>query len=266
MFQTTTWTTYSNALFPEAYICIGKSRKKIKNGNVYLNDGDEYQIELFNPCLTNVLAKIELDGKSLGSGIILKPGMRIFLERFLDTNKKFKFSTYEVDANSKAVDNAISNNGNIAIYFHAEKVKNQIPITNWTYLNYKDSNIGLGDNQHFNFFSSTGTANPNASNNTITYTSTDFGSAGNSMKLSKSVLRETNLKETGTTDKGNISDQKFVEVDMDFELCRFHYVTYKALPKSQEIVTPKEIKVYCTSCGRKSKDKENFCPKCGNKL
>ena len=71
-----------------------KGRKSIKNGKVFLTDGDEFEIELFNPTQNKVLAKIELNGKSIGSGIILRPGERVFLERYLDEAKKFLFETY----------------------------------------------------------------------------------------------------------------------------------------------------------------------------
>jgi hypothetical protein len=230
----TACTINTTFVLPEAFICINKSRKKIKENNIYLNDGDEYQIELFNPLTTTILAKIDLDGKSLGSGIVLKPGVRLFLERFLDSNKKFKFSTYEVETNSTDVDTAISNNGKIIVSFYAEKLY---------YTNFLN-------NDWFNI-------NRAITCNNILYSNT---TTNTSFNLNNS------FKETGTTDKGNISEQKFTEVNIDFEYNSFHIINYKVLPKSLEIIEKKDIKIYCSNCGRKSKDNENYCPKCGNKM
>jgi len=54
-----------------------------------LNDGDEFEIELFNPKTNPVLAKISINGKRISErGIILNPGQRVFLERFLDSPEK----------------------------------------------------------------------------------------------------------------------------------------------------------------------------------
>ena len=79
---------------PEAFITKGKQREKQFNGTVYLKDGDNFEIELFNPKSTKVLAKISLDGKRISTaGIVLRPGERVFLERYIDSNNKFLFST-----------------------------------------------------------------------------------------------------------------------------------------------------------------------------
>ena len=88
---------------PSAYITRKKSRLKIYNGhNVFLNDGDNFEFELHNPKQKSVLAKIKLNGEYIStSGIIIRPGQRVFLERFLDSNNKFEFSTYKVKDNDE---------------------------------------------------------------------------------------------------------------------------------------------------------------------
>ena len=82
---------------PVAYVTKGRQRVKQfsghGNGSVYLRNGDEFELELFNPTTSKVLAKISLNGKSLGSGIVLRPGERVFLERYFDEAKKFLFET-----------------------------------------------------------------------------------------------------------------------------------------------------------------------------
>jgi hypothetical protein len=66
---------------PQSFITKSKQRLKQQIDTVYLNDGDEFEIELYNPTQNKVLAKIEMNGNSIGNGIILRPGERVFLER-----------------------------------------------------------------------------------------------------------------------------------------------------------------------------------------
>ena len=58
--------TTSNHAKPNAWIVSpkDKGRKSIKKGKVFLNDGDEFEIELFNPLTECVLADIKLNGIS----------------------------------------------------------------------------------------------------------------------------------------------------------------------------------------------------------
>ena len=94
---------------PTAHITKKKSRLKVYNGHiVFLNDKDNFEFEIHNPKQKSVLCKIKLNGEYIStSGVVLRPGQRVFLERFLDTNNKFEFSTYEVkdtSANRTAID------------------------------------------------------------------------------------------------------------------------------------------------------------------
>ena len=95
--------------FPEAHITRSKSksrgRLKIYNNNtVYLDQGEEFEIEVFNPTTKTILAKIDFNGEMIShSGLVLRPGQRVFLERFFDDNRKFKFEVYEVENTDKAI-------------------------------------------------------------------------------------------------------------------------------------------------------------------
>ena len=112
---------------PEAFVTKGKQRVKQFGGTVYLKDGDNFEIELFNPTSTYVLAKISLDGKLISSsGLILRPGERVHLERYIDSNNKFLYSTYEVSGNDPVVKNAIRSNGNVKVEFY-----NEIPVVSY---------------------------------------------------------------------------------------------------------------------------------------
>ena len=80
-----------------AHITKNRNRSKIYENSVYLKDGENFEIELFNPTTSRVLAKITINGNSISnSGIVLKPGERVYLERFIDSNNKFVFETYQI--------------------------------------------------------------------------------------------------------------------------------------------------------------------------
>jgi hypothetical protein len=109
---------------PTAHICINKSRVKIydkeSEPKVYLTKQTEFQIELFNPTTDTILAKIQLNGKQISQGgLVLRPGERVFLERYIDVAKKFMFDTYEV-ANTSEVKQAIRDNGDFKVEFYRE--------------------------------------------------------------------------------------------------------------------------------------------------
>ena len=76
---------YEKVTAPVAYITKDKQRiKQYNNDTVFLEDGDEFEIELFNPTKEKVLAKISINGNFMDSGIVLRPGERVFLERYMD--------------------------------------------------------------------------------------------------------------------------------------------------------------------------------------
>jgi hypothetical protein len=110
---------------PTANLAVNKSRVKLynKQGDLptyYLQKGQEFQIELFNPTTESILAKITLNGNVISQGgLVLNPGQRVFLDRYLDVAKKFLFDTYEV-ANTQEVKEAIINNGDFKVEFYRE--------------------------------------------------------------------------------------------------------------------------------------------------
>jgi hypothetical protein len=110
----------SGSVVPQSFITKSKQRLKQHVDTVYLNNGEEFEIELFNPTQNKVLAKIELNGVSIGSGIILRPGERVFLERYLDDAKKFLFETYTINGGDDEVLTAIKNNGDVTVKFYKE--------------------------------------------------------------------------------------------------------------------------------------------------
>ncbi len=51
--------------------------KEYDNRTVYLKDGDEFQIQLFNPETEEIAARITIDGIQLSNDIVIRPGERI---------------------------------------------------------------------------------------------------------------------------------------------------------------------------------------------
>ena len=51
--------------------------KEYDNRTVYLKDGDEFQIQLFNPETEEIAARITINGTQLSNDIVIRPGERI---------------------------------------------------------------------------------------------------------------------------------------------------------------------------------------------
>jgi len=270
---------------PQSFITKGKQRLKQHIDTVYLNNGDEFEIELFNPTQNKVLAKIEMNGNSIGNGIILRPGERVFLERYLDEAKKFLFETYVVNGNNEEVQQAIANNGDVVIKFYDE-VRASTYIVNSGTVTINNPNFGWG---------STTTGSPYYGNTTFTTSGTNlfYNSSltsgtistnsflNNPTKVTKKKLNEAEVTmdsmdinesssrslETGRVEKGSNSDQSFTYDSSSFNSYPSTTNWWKIKPKSTQVVTKEDLVTYCTECGSKrKKDTHKFCPQCGTKF
>jgi len=261
-----TWTTTSTQSVqqkkPEAFITKGKQRIKQHDGIVYLKDKQEFEIELFNPTKIHQLAKIKLNGNYIqGGGIILRPGERVFLERYLDSNNKFVFSTYEV-GKTKEVQEAIKNNGDVEIEYYEELFQTLTTTINTPWQNpywYETTNPYPYNG---NFYSSSGTT---TNVHTTTTSNSNISATSNFMPTSLKGASKPRKQETGMVDKGSKSDQQFTTMDKQFLSVSSWNVMWKILPQSQQLYTSNTIsKVYCTECGsRIKKSTFKFCPNCG---
>ena len=258
---------------PQAWIAIQKNRQKVygSNGNsqVYLKDGEEFQIELFNPTQTKYLVKIKINGNYQSQrGLVLNPGQRYFLDRFIDEDRKLGFSTYEVE-NSKQAKQAIEKNGLLEVEFYAETAY-QNPFTlqgnssTWTiggtnYLagNYLAGNYCIdGAISNSNSLSGISFSTSNSSNGT-TFTNCS----------STSTLTSDISIETGRVEKGEKSDQSFNDSYDRFNTWISFSTKVQILPRSQKPAETSEIRSYCTGCGyRNKKQNWKFCPNCGTKI
>ena len=126
---------------PSAYIANSsdKGRKKIyPNNKIYMDNGKEFQIELFNPTNQPVLAKININGVAAAeNGLVIRNGERVYLDCFVADRRKFVFNTYEVE-NTTESQNAIANNGVVEISFHKEKQYNSWHEGCWNGLSFSN--------------------------------------------------------------------------------------------------------------------------------
>lgn len=236
---------------------------------VYMDNGSEFQIQIFNPYTYSIAASISINGIEMSNQLVIKPGQRIWLERYLNEARKFLFETYEVNGESKQVENAIKNNGVIEIRFYKEKQENNIYITSpstlspsWTYFN---NCLDYPSNSSYSDVLNAAYAVDNLS---LSAPSTELYSSStmNAVSYSAGAMAKSKSIETGRIEKGNHSDQKFQTVYNDFEYWSFTTETIHILPQSAKPVYANDLKkIYCTNCGRKLNQKFKFCPYCGTK-
>jgi hypothetical protein len=251
---------------PTAHITKKKSRLKVYNGHlVFLNDKDNFEFELHNPKQKSVLVKVKLNGEYIStSGVVLKPGQRVFLERFLDSNNKFEFSTYKVKDTSENR-SAIDLNGDVRIEFYDEQTsRNNFALPSRTiYGNGIVYGSSTGDYiPHFGTTIST-TGGVGYSTTTSTY---NVSNASYTSSVDMNVLSSKKSIETGRVEKGDTSKQSFTNSYQDFNYYTSHEVNFKIQPSSTKNKTTEDIRQYCTECGIKTKTNFKFCPSCGNKL
>ena len=167
----------------------------------------------------------------MSNKIIIRPGECIWLERFLDSPRKFKFYVYEVN-NSEPVREAIANNGDIKIKFYKERSTT-----------YFASSISV--NNFGNVLD-----NYNWSDNKITYKTTCSNNCQPSYSINSSGIniytslltdntvpveysaasytaKAANTIETGRVEKGNHSNQNLDYVNIDFEYYPFERMIYR---------------------------------------
>ena len=253
------------------------SWKQNEYRTVYLENGDEFQIELFNPYHHNIGISITFDGEKEGNQLlILKPGERFWLDRYLNNPKRFMFSIYNVEKTEEAKE-AISENGKVTIKFYREKKQENPKITwrsNINCIDWEDYPCDWWDDNKITYYnSSIKTSTDNKSFNPTLRCSFNCSDYSNISSFSSSVPTANysasstdldNTIETVRIEEGSQSNQHFHETNQEFESWPFKTEIIKLLPKSQKPVTTAELtKKYCYNCGRKIKDKFRFCPFCG---
>jgi hypothetical protein len=250
---------------PTAHITRGKSRLKGYNDTFYLRDGSNFEIELYNPTQGRVLANISVNGVRVSAGgIIVNPGQRVFLERFIDEDRRFEFSTYWVGKTDQDK-TAIEHNGRVEVSF-SQEVDSPSWAPYWGGLSTgTGSNLifgnGTGVNDQINqiyWLNRSSTFNSSINNAWL------FNDESNLTYTSKASPKRT---ETGRVEKGEKSDQILETAHGNFyqEVCASY--CFKIMPESQKTVEVGEVRSYCPGCGaRIKKSTWKFCPSCGEKL
>ena len=283
-----------------ARIAINKSLlKEYSNSSneriVYMNDGTEFQIQIFNPYSYTIGVSFNFNNNLQGNSnfLVLRPGERVWLDRYLDNESRLLFSTYEVGA-SQAVKEAIKDNGNLCIKFYKERekhnwgniiyVNNAINAEPWNHVDvyyknqpksYCDQNdrslnfctdsvscynasidSGLSGAASVNTVLTSFDCNISASACTYDAASTTYTSASASADTYKPTkLSKTRSKsiETGRIEEGSHSNQKFSYVQKDFDYWPFKTEYIKILPTSQKQINSNDLK-------------KRYCHECGRKL
>lgn len=222
---------------PGAWICTNDTKRQTRGrtkvyqpgSKIYLNDNEEFEIELYNPTNYNVKAEIKIDGKKISSGgLVIRSGQRAYLECFPDTNKKFTFKTYTVEDSNESRE-AIADNGRVEVEFYRERINYDYSwYNNWMGDTSGSYNCGMNTTLTSSINSrSFGNIDPNANN---AYLSASL----DSVNLNSEI-------ETGQVDGGNDSDQQFEQVNMNFESWVLSSYTFQLLPMSQKPVEPKSF-------------------------
>lgn len=240
-----------------------KGRKSIKGDKIYLDNG-QFEIEIFNPLKESVLADIRLNGNSIcKTGLVIKPGQRVYLDCFVDDRKKFIFQTYEIDGSQESLD-ATADNGLLEVFFYKEQA---VTLQNW---NDRFHKIVIHEYYpvyyprwySYPYYGNTITLNGNigtttTSNSTTmqkidyanglggssfyggtSFTNCSLTSSGTSDSVNAYYNSVAGSLETGRVEKGEKSNQQFVDVDMEFEKNYIHHLVYQILPSSRK---PKDI-------------------------
>ena len=261
---------------PEAWIAVSNNRQKIygeQRDQVYLEDGQEFEIELYNPTPVTYLAKIYLNGKSIStSGLVIKPGQRYFLDRFIDEKRRLVFSTYMVE-DTKEVKKSIENNGSVKVEFYPEQTPTPLWYGGYTYTTNTplyNSTITTGGtyyNGSVNFVNTPGIGSltgSTISGSSLTSNTACYSSSTSDQSVNMSMAASL---ETGRVEKGDTSNQNFGSDHGTYHWAHTYTSEYQILPRSVKPIEVSEIRSYCPECGVRIRKKTwKFCPSCGESL
>ena len=267
-----------------ARLTVGKNRQKSYaaggKDTFYLKGGTEFELELSNTTNGRVGVKIYLNGECINNNcmIILKPGERGFIDRFINSNDKLKFTTYEVDTAVDGVKEAIKSNGDVNVEFYKESFGNTISWTipttgTWTVPNTWTINEpfygGVYNTGGNTFVGNSGSIQCSSTNMVnMSYSASNVNYCNSTTTFNTCRVNEPVMKETGMVEKGGKSSQEFGTTSFEACYLPFHTVEFKILPESLKPVGINDKnKEYCTGCGFRKRDENwKFCPKCGTKM
>ena len=182
--------------------------------------------------------------------LVIKPGQRVCLDRYIETAKKFKFNTYSVE-DTKETKEAIIKNGDIKLYFYLQKLE----ISGNTNLLSSNNLLKNNDTGTQLFYKTT------TLNNDVTINTWNISDANN---ISLNTATVTN-NETGRIEVGTSSDQKFESMEIEFSSIYAYTTSFKIMPLSKKPFEVRDLIRHCCECGSKLKKEHKFCSSCGTK-
>lgn len=281
---------------------VGEHPKQ--ENRVYLKNGQQFQIFLKNFRGIPVLVELSINGETQEESVILDPKERLFLERYLSSNNKFKFNTYEMSAGLKKLIESKVELGVVTVKVYTlqsvyadKEVKASPHVLHQVDLNSQPTyGTGGGTGDFFNSSINLSTfvtacSNPTtgsmgtygtkcsskskgiSSPNRLVNYSLSMDQNSIDRELAEEVYEEeTHTKaEIGAIEKGEYSDQKF-EGCPDFRKGRFlesytiHVYPVSAQSSQEKKSSKIEGAVYCSVCGRKQKSGQKFCPADGTEF
>jgi len=273
----------------ETHIAVNKNRIKEYNDRVYLKNNSNFQIELFNGKSDTFGVLIELNGSPISNKkLVIQPGERVFLDRYIDDQRKFLFKTYDVDGNSNEVKRAIRKNGTVKVKFYKEISLNQqwngtiagrrfAGVTNQSWYINTNTPSHQSSTADYLTYNINDSYNISTTANTVlntVYSTTTNNTSDAMLYNSGQITRRVNLSKnenkgvkTGRIGKGTSSGQQLHDVDMEFDSFHTYESILQILPEeNRSTYISSEIRNYCNDCGRKLKGSWKFCATCGNKL
>lgn len=226
---------------PDVFLTISKNEIKPAEANTfYLKDGQEFEIKLHNKTDNVFLAKLHWNGKKEKSGIVLEAGQTVYLERFVDTNNRLTFKSFEIP--EEIEDLVKSSIGELKVEFYKEKSNFTIasPAPYEPYKPFEDP------------------WKPN-------WPTTPWYSQYSDNTIESTLLRkEAKSTIIGKIDKGEKTDQVFGLSSRSFETM-VHSAEIFRLKPIENKPADTLIRKYCSECGARRKTKWKYCPFCGEK-
>jgi hypothetical protein len=272
-------TTHAATDTPSVFISkrIGQTRDRLKiyvaqneTDKIFLTNGDNFELEFENYTNKRFAAKIKINGRLIStSKLVLEPGQHIYLDRFIDVDRKFQFDTYNIDDTPQA-NSATKDNGLVEVKFYKEQEVNLfltpvVPITPWIkpvypyqpdrWVNPSPTWWYATNDSHDQTYKAGGMMSANYCNCTNTPVKNDV-----------EYCCDTQMAqiETGRINAGEKSDQHLHEIYATFEIFPTYTQIYQILPASH---IPMEVRKYCGDCGyRIRKGQWKYCPSCGEEL
>ncbi len=236
--------------FKNNFVVAVKSQGNILReieGNVYLPFNEHYSILLKNLSNKKVLVNIQIDGKHIGSSLIIDPNSESEIERYignLDEGRKFLF--IEKNEEVKKFHGDSLDHGIIRVEYQFEK--NDL-IQWYTDFYYYQDNIKKYQNKY------RGTGEPQLiQDNTVI----------------SSACYNTQTFNEGITVEGEKSFQKFHYGNVGNLEETKHVICLKlngrGLEKKIETSITVKTKVTCRGCGKEVSPTVKFCSNCGTKV